>query len=132
MMILIDSSAWIEYLRDTGSAACERVDALLRSDTPIATCDTVMMEILAGTTSEREANDLMGLLDRCRFYPARPLFDSTGAAAIHRSCRRAGFTPRRLNDCLIAAIALEHGLPVLHQDRDFERIAEVTGLRIES
>ena len=130
-MILIDSSAWIEYLRDTDSPTCRRVEALLQSDAPIATCDTVMMEILAGTTSEREAIELTHLLDRCRFYPARPLFDSTGAAAIHRSCRRAGFTPRRLNDCLIAGIALEHDLSILHQDRDFERIAEVTGLRVE-
>jgi predicted nucleic acid-binding protein len=104
----------------------------LEEGSPIATCDTVMMEILAGTTSERAAADLMRLLDRCTFYPVRPLFDSTGAAAIHRSCRRAGFTPRRLNDCLVAAVALEHDLTVLHRDRDFERIAEVTGLRIES
>ena len=130
-MILIDSSAWIEYLRDTGSPACERVSELLDDDAPIATCDTVVMEILAGTTSERTASDLMRLLDRCSFFPVRPLFDSTGAAAIYRACRRAGFTPRRLNDCLIAGLALEHDLSVLHQDRDFKRIAEVTGLRLE-
>jgi len=46
-MILIDSSAWIEYLRDTGSAACQRVDELLATDASIATCDTVLMEIPA-------------------------------------------------------------------------------------
>jgi predicted nucleic acid-binding protein len=39
--------------------------------------------------------------------------------------------PRRLNDALIAAIALEHGLPILHQDRDFEYVAELTGLPVE-
>jgi hypothetical protein len=66
-MTLIDSSAWIEYLRNTGSPVCERVDALVRNDAPIATCDTVMMEILAGATSEREANEVMRLLNRCRF-----------------------------------------------------------------
>lgn len=126
-MILIDSSAWIEYLRDTGSAACQRVDELLATDASIATCDTVLMEILAGPTGEREAAELMRLLDRCRFYPARPLFDSTGGSHVYRTCRRAGFTPRALNDCLIAAIAIAHGLPVLHHDRDFDRIAEATG-----
>lgn len=126
-MILVDSSAWIEYLRDTGSPTCLRVEELLRADAPIATCDTVLMEILAGPTSERSAADLMRLLDRCRFYPARPLFDSTGAALIYRICRRAGFTPRALNDCLIAAIAIAQGISVLHHDRDFDRIAEATG-----
>ena len=45
-MILIDTSAWIEFLRDTGSATCNRVEALLESE--IAICDAVRMEVLAG------------------------------------------------------------------------------------
>ena len=130
-MILIDTSAWIEYLRDTGSSTCQRVSDLLIDDEPVATCDTVVSEILAGPTDERKANDLMRLLDRCHFYPTRPLFDSTGAAGIYRACRRSGFTPRQLNDCLIAAVALEHGLVVLHEGRDFDRIADVMGLLID-
>ena len=36
-MILIDTSAWVEFLRGTGSATCERVDALLRQSSPCAT-----------------------------------------------------------------------------------------------
>jgi len=131
-MILVDTSAWIEFLRDTGSPVCQRVGDLLAEDAHVATCDTVISELLAGPTDERHANELMRLLDRCRFYPSRPLFDSTGAAAVYRTCRRAGFTPRQLNDCLIAAVALEHGLVILHEDRDFERIADVTGLLVES
>ena len=31
-MILVDTSAWIEFLRDTGSAVCTRVDELLGAD----------------------------------------------------------------------------------------------------
>ncbi len=131
-MILIDTSAWIEYLRDTRSPVCESVAALLESDTPVATCDTVLMEVLAGAKSERQANDLLRLLERCRFFPTRPLFDSTGAADVYRRCRRWGFAPRRLNDCVIAAIALEHNLSILHADRDFADIAEATELRVES
>lgn len=130
-MILLDTSAWIEYLRDTGSSACQRVNDLLIDDEPVATCDTVISELLAGPKDEYHANELMRLLDRCHFYPTRPLFDSTGAAAIYRACRRSGFTPRRLNDCFIAAVALENGLVVLHTDRDFDRIADVTGLMID-
>jgi len=131
-MILVDSSAWIEFLRATGSPTCERVEELLAEDVPIATCDTVVMEILAGGRSERAAHDLIRLLDRCRFFPNRPLFDSTGAASLYRACRRAGVTPRRLNDCAIAAVALEHDLSVLHRDRDFDRISLVSGLLVES
>jgi predicted nucleic acid-binding protein len=40
------------------------------------------------------------------------------------ACRRAGITRTvKLTDALIAATALEHGLPVLTQDRDFDQIA---------
>jgi predicted nucleic acid-binding protein len=38
----------------------------------------------------------------------------------------------RLNDCLIAAIALDHGASLLHADRDFDVIAHVTGLSSDS
>lgn len=130
-MILVDTSAWIEFLRNTGSRTGQRVENLLEENTPLATCDTVISELLAGPTDERQANELMRLLDRCRFYPTRPLFDSTRAAAVYRMCRRSGFTPRQLNDCFIAAVALEHGLVVLSKDRDFERIAETTGLLLD-
>ena len=49
-MILIDTSAWIEFLRDTGSTACDLVEALLARD--IAICDAVLMEVLAGARDE--------------------------------------------------------------------------------
>ena len=45
-MIFIDTSAWIEFLRNTGSPVCTLVDELL--DSEIAICDTVRMEVLAG------------------------------------------------------------------------------------
>lgn len=131
-MILIDTSAWIEYLRDTDSPVCRRVNDLLVENQPIATCDTVISELMAGPTDERHAGDIMRLLDRCRFFPTRPLFDSTEAAAVYRACRRSGFTPRQLNDCFIAAVALKQGLTVLHKDRDFDRIAETTGLMVDA
>ena len=36
-MILVDTSAWVEFLRDTGSTACDRVEALLGGES--AVCD---------------------------------------------------------------------------------------------
>ena len=48
---MIDSSAWVEFLRDTGSTVCRRVEALFGSE--IAVCDAVRMEALAGARNER-------------------------------------------------------------------------------
>lgn len=49
----------------------------------------------------------------------------TEAARIYFRCWREGITVRSTADCLIARIAIEHDLILLHNDRDFEQIAIV-------
>lgn len=116
-MILIDTSAWIEFLRDTGSAVCDRVDALL--DDEIATSHPVRMEVLAGARDEKHLRDLRGLLARASLIPTQPA-DYEEAAALYRACRRGAETVRKLVDCLIAATAIRSCTPILHSDTDFE------------
>lgn len=127
-MILVDTSAWIEFLRDTGTWMCERVDALLDADMVI--CDPVRMEVLAGARDERHLDDLRRLLARAPVLPTGPT-DYEDAAALYRACRRNGETVRRLIDCLIAAVAVRAGVPVLHADADFDVLARHTALRVE-
>lgn len=126
-MILIDTSAWIEFLRDTDSPACRRVDALL--DGAIATCHPIRMEVLAGARDEQHLDGLRRLLARATILPTDDL-DYEGAAALLRTCRRGGDTVRRLMDCLIAAIAIRADVPVLHADRDFDTLARHTDLSV--
>ena len=126
-MILIDTSAWIEFLRDTGSVTCERVEALL--ETEIATCDVVRMELLAGARDELHLNDLRRLLARATLIATGPT-DFDDAASLFRLCRRRGKTVRKLIDCLIAAIAIRAGVPLFHMDSDFNVLARHTDLRI--
>ena len=125
-MILIDSSAWIEFLRDTGSTACNRGDELL--GTEIAVCDPVWMEVLAGARDDRHLTDLRGLLAGGTLLATESV-DYEEAAALYRICRRRGETPRKLIDCLIAAIAIRSDVPILHADSDFEVLARHTALR---
>jgi predicted nucleic acid-binding protein len=127
-MILIDTSAWVEFLRDTNSAVCNRVDALL--DGEIATCHPVRMEVLAGARDERHLGNLRGLLARGSLITTEPT-DYEEAAALYRACRRRGETVRKLIDCLIAATAIRASVPVLHSDGDYEVIARHTHLHIE-
>lgn len=126
-MILVDSSAWIEFLRGTGSPACERVDALLDDD--VAICDPIRMEILAGARSEGHLADLRALLGRAIVLPTASQHYEQ-AAGLFRRARASGFTVRRLVDCLIGAVAIDHGVPLLHADRDFEALARVSPLQI--
>lgn len=126
-MILIDTSAWIEFLRDTGSPVCRLVDEVLEEE--IAVCDPVRMEVLAGARSESHLLLLRRLLARAASIEARPA-DYETAAALYRQCRRRGETVRKLIDCLIAAIAIRAGAPLLHSDADFNVLERHTELRI--
>jgi predicted nucleic acid-binding protein len=126
-VILIDTSAWVEFLRDTGSAVCAQVDALLDAD--IATCHPVRMELLAGARDEQHLRDLRGLLARGSLLQTEPA-DYEEAAALYRACRGGGETVRKLMDCLISATAIRISTPVLHADNDFEVLARHTPLQI--
>ena len=126
-MILIDTSAWVEFLRDTGSATCNRVESLLASK--IAICDAVRMEVLAGARDERHLHNLRRLLARATVVPTAPThYDE--AATLYRLCRREGDTVRKLIDCLIGAVAIRADTPVLHNDTDFDVLARHTDLKI--
>lgn len=128
-MILIDTSAWVEFLRDTGSPVCARVDQLL--DDEIATCHPIRMEVLAGARDDRHLGQLRGLLSRAVLLPTPPAHYET-AAALFRTCRRQGLTVRKLIDCLIVAHAIDAGIELLQDDVDFEALARCTGLRLEA
>ncbi len=128
-MILIDTSAWIEFLRNTGSPVCALVDELLAGE--IATCGVVRMEVLAGAWDEAHLLSLRRLLARAVAIPMREA-DYEDAAAIYRRCRRQGETIRALSDCLIGAIAIRAGVPILHSDADFDALARHTELRVYS
>jgi len=125
-VILIDTSAWIEFLRDTGSRACEAVDQLLDGD--IAVCDAIVMEVLAGALNERHLTDLRGLMARATLVSVAAE-DYEQAAALYRTCRRSGLTVRKLVDCLIAAVAIRADVPVLHVDADFAVLEQHTPLQ---
>jgi len=122
-VILVDSSAWIEFQRATGSAVDKRLTAAIEAGESLATTGIVLLEILAGARDEQHAVDLRRLLARCPFLRFEEPFDYEVAASLYRACRRAGTTIRRLPDCLIAAVAIRTGAEVLHRDADFDAIA---------
>lgn len=128
--MLIDTSAWIEFLRATGSPADRALTVALRDDAPRAITGVVLQEVLQGCRSEAHALDVRSLLTAC--VMVEPVGPATydHAASLFRRCRAAGRAVRGTVDCLIAAVALEHELPVLALDRDFSSLQTVCGLRL--
>lgn len=129
-MILADTSAWIEFLRATGSGVHLWLAELLASKQQIAVTDIVLMEILAGARDDGHRESLRRLLAGCDYLATEGPADYEGAADLYRRCRKAGATVRGLPDCLIAVVAMRHDVAILHADRDFDAISRCVALGI--
>lgn len=128
-MVIADTSVWVDFLRGTLAAHCDRMASLL-DDQSIALCDRVLQEILQGVLDEREFRKVSKRL------MALPCFNLGGtslaiaAAGNYRRLRRLGVTPRSATDVLIATFCVEEGHELLHDDRDFEFMARHLGLKV--
>lgn len=129
-VILVDSSAWVELFRGTGSPVHLSLRGLLQERATLASTDVVAVEILAGARDEQDRERLRRLLYGLRFLPVEGLADYERAAELYRLCRRAGQTVRKLNDCLIATVAIRNDAEILCDDSDFLVLARHVPLRL--
>ena len=130
VVIVPDSSAWIEHLRDTGSPTALTVRRLLEEKADIGVTEHVLMELLAGAQSLQHLRQLRSELLGFQLLPLIGLDDYEDAAAIYRACRLNGITLRNLSDCLVAVPVIREGAELLHNDSDFDAIAQHSALRI--
>ena len=129
-MIVVDTTVWIDFLRGTNSAFDRQLAAMIAEALPVALTELIYCEILQGIRDDAE---YLRTRDRLRAFPIlrlRGLETFERAANIYRACRKKGLTVRRTVDCLIAATCLEAEAELYHNDRDFEAIAAVQGLKI--
>lgn len=125
-MVLVDTSVWINYFRDRHSAPTARLRVLLDESRAFCVTGLIVQEIVQGAADLREFTLLEKYFSTQRMLvPEDPVRTHCYAARLYFACRRRGFTPRSTIDCFIAQIALEHEVPLLHEDRDFEQIAKV-------
>jgi hypothetical protein len=130
-VILADTSAWVEYDRATDSAVDRRLTELIAHDGPVAVTEPVIMEVLAGARTDERESELRRLLLRFELLTFDTTADFEGAARIYRRCRAAGVTPRRMIDCMIAAVAARTGSTLLILDADLDRVADVIGIDVD-
>ncbi len=124
-MLLIDSSVWIDWLRGADTDAIRFVQQR-QAQEELALTQMVYLEVLQGVRSDRQFNQTRRVLGaQTMLAPLDPLETFENAARLYRLARRAGLTIRKSGDCLIAAIALEQGALLVHNDRDFLALAQV-------
>jgi predicted nucleic acid-binding protein len=123
-VLLVDSSVWVlAGLRLWSLAEHTGGDV-------VAICPPIVQELLQGTDDDRYDATRMLLHTARMLDDPMPLQRFEEGADIYLACRDRGFTIRSAHDCLIAASAIAHGIPVLCYDRDFVHIARVTRLKI--
>ena len=127
-MILVDTSAWVEFDRATRSPVDLTLTALITADGPIAVTEPIVMEVCARARTPAREAQLRRLLTRFHLARFDAAADFDAAARIYRSCRQVGVIPRGLLDCLTAAVAWRGGHELLAQDRDLTAIASVIGV----
>lgn len=125
-MYLVDTSVWIDFFKGHSTPAVERLASTLKTSAEIGISTMILQEILQGTANEQQFAKYRSYFESQRIYlPLNPIQTAIAAAGIYFACRRCGITVRSTNDCLIAQMAIEHNLILLHNDADFCAIASV-------
>ena len=123
-MLLVDTSVWIDSMNRCVTDATRFVD-MRDENEEIATTGIIFQEVLQGIRGDKEFERMREVLWRALVLEPRALSTYEVAANLYRAARAKGFTIRKPNDCLIAALALEHGALLVHNDRDFFALAQV-------
>ncbi|MGB5880687.1 MAG: PIN domain-containing protein [Thermoanaerobaculia bacterium] len=127
-MILVDTSVWIEFFRQSSDLDLEAVVDLEE----VVTCLPVLQEVLQGFDDQRAyhlAREAMLAFPMVESPISEEVFQL--AIDLYRSARRAGLTVRSSVNCLISACALRSSLTVLHRDRDFDSLAQISPLDVK-
>ncbi|MFH2220490.1 MAG: PIN domain nuclease [Pseudomonadota bacterium] len=128
MMVLVDTTAWIDFFAARSSDHVAALENLIRNREDICICGIVLTEVLQGIRKDSEFKKTRDLFHSLLFLPMPyPVF--LRAAEIYRGLRRKGITIRKSVDCMIASVAIENDMPLLHNDKDFEAIEEHCGLK---
>ena len=130
-MILVDSSVLIDFLEGRENSLVSRFIDVLDRGIPFGISPITILEVLQGAATEKDFSTLLDYLESQTVYGLIVGLESyAGAAKIFFDLRRKGMFVRSSMDCLIAQTAIEHGLHLLHSDSDFDRIAQVSSLKV--
>lgn len=128
-MILVDTSVWIEVLKDKSGNTVSEFRTRTGDDV-IVFCRFIQLELLQGAKNGLEWKRLDEYL-ATQYYLETIEMTWRNAARLFFDLRKSGITVRSPIDCCIACIAMEARTLLLHRDRDFEKIAKIAPLEHE-
>ena len=130
-MILVDSSVWIDFFRNTSNASTNRLVRCLQDDEgTIAVADLVVFEVMRGFHHAADQARAKDLLLRLEVVEIGGLENALVAAQHYRELRLRGHTIRSPIDVLLASYCIAQGHFLLHRDADFDLLETLRRLKV--
>jgi len=128
-MTLVDTSVWIDFLAARNTVQAGALESFIDQRVDLCLCGVILTEVLQGIRDDKQHKQTESVLSSLIYLP---MDQSTFllAANIYRTLRSRGITIRNSVDCMIAAVCIEHKADLLHNDKDFDYIADVFGLQV--
>ncbi len=127
-MILVDSSVWIDYFSGNDSAEANFLDRTL-GNRAVAIGDLILTEVLQGFRYDKDYKVAKSLLEELTVFELLGTEMAIQSADNFRKLRKKGIAIRKTADVIIASYCIEHNLPLLFSDKDFQPFVEHLGLR---
>ena len=128
-MTIVDTTVWIDFFRGTDTPEVRELQRLIEASEDVCICGVILTEVLQGIREDKDHATASAAFDAFLFLPMTQR-TFIRAADIYRTLRRRGVTIRNAVDCMIASVAIEHEIPLLHNDRDFDAIAILGNLKV--
>jgi len=126
---IIDTSIWVNYFNSVKDKKAELVNQLIDSNEVIV-LPVILQETLQGIKENKIFTLTKELMLSYHYISIDVVHSAIRSAELYRFLRQKGITIMKPNDCLIAAICIDNGIPLFHNDRDFDSIAKYTSLKI--
>lgn len=128
-LVLVDTSVLIDYLRLVDTPATQALENFMDSNVNIILGDLVVMELLQGASSEKQARGILEGLKEFQIVSIAGPECAIIAARHYRTLRSKGVTIRKTIDTLIATRCIMDNIPLLYSDRDFDPFVTHLGLK---
>lgn len=130
-MILVDTSVWIDYFNGVVNWQTDHLDQSLSNGT-VLTGDIILAEILRGFRKDEDYQTARKFLDFLECVELGGKEMAMKSASNYRFLRSRGITVRKTVDMMIGTWCVEHKIPLLHNDKDFDHMAKELDLDVVS
>ena len=121
-LIMIDSSCWIKFFRNSDKNVADKVQYLIENDNACI-CGIIELELVQGIKSEKQKRQVEELFSYIKYSDLQRR-DFINAGSRIRDLRKKGITLAP-SDVLIAELCIRNSITLYSLDKDFDIINEL-------